>query len=353
MKTIVFVISAMAKGGAERVISVLSEDYVKRGWNVEIVLLLHDIVQYELRPEIIVENISNDKMGFIKNVPNLVFKLRKIFRKTKPDIVVSFMDSAIITDVASIGLKIKKVTSERIDPTMARRNKWYQKILYKSYGNSDLLILQTKRAQNYFENIIFTHSVVIANPIVVKCFASDKHEHRIVSVGRLKKQKNQKMLIDVFSYIHKKYPEYSLYIYGEGELRKELEEQIKFLGLNDVVKLPGNSNCIHEEIQNAEMFVLTSDYEGLSNALLEAMMMGLPCISTNCSGSDEVICDGIDGLLVNVGNEKELTDAILRYIEKPYEREIIAKKGMLKANKEYNYERVISKWREEIDKLLD
>ena len=106
-----------------------------------------------------------------------------------------------------------------------------------------------------------------------------------------------------------------LYIYGEGSCRQEIESLISELNLVDHVYLPGKSNHVHEDISNASFFVLSSDYEGLSNALLEAMYMGLPCISTDCAGSDEYIINGENGLLIPVGDLESLQQAMLRFIE--------------------------------------
>ena len=106
------------------------------------------------------------------------------------------------------------------------------------------------------------------------------------------------------------FPEYSLIIYGEGTLRKELEVTISELGIMNKVSMPGNISNIHQKLLEAEFFVLSSDYEGLSNALLEAMMMGLPCISTDCAGSNEVIISGENGILVPVGNKDRLVNAM-------------------------------------------
>lgn len=115
---------------------------------------------------------------------------------------------------------------------------------------------------------------------------------KIVTVGRLTVQKNQKLLIESFSEVLKKYPNIILEIYGDGEKREELKYIIKTLGVSNNVIFKGNILNVHEAIADAGLFVLSSDYEGLSNALMEAMMMGLPCISTTCAGSDELISDG-------------------------------------------------------------
>ena len=113
------------------------------------------------------------------------------------------------------------------------------------------------------------------------------------------------MLIRAFAKIASKYPDYTLFIYGEGPLRRDLEILIKTLHLGNQVFLQGFKKNIHEFISDAEFFILSSDFEGLSNALLEAMCMGIPCITTNVSGIDEVIHDKINGVLVSPGDEEK------------------------------------------------
>ena len=138
----------------------------------------------------------------------------------------------------------------------------------------------------------------------------------IVTVGRLEPQKNQKLLINAFSELAKKFPDYTLVIYGEGSLRKKLEKYIESKGLKDRVFLPGAKNNIQEYIKDASLFVLSSDYEGIPNALIEAMAIGLPCVSTDCSpgGARELITNGENGVIVECRNSNELATAMARLL---------------------------------------
>ena len=127
---------------------------------------------------------------------------------------------------------------------------------------------------------------------------------------RLMPQKNHELLIRSFARFHRQFPEYTLHIFGEGELEGELRRLIGSLGLTAHAFLEGNDPNVHERIRDAEMFVLSSDFEGLSNALLECMAMGIACISTRCEGSADVIRDGENGLLVDIGDEEGLARAM-------------------------------------------
>ena len=349
MKQIVFLTGAMSRGGAERVISLLSAHYVQLGWRVRILMLLHDRVEYDLDPAVEVLNLSNDKVKAVLDMPRLMGKVRSFVKKEKPDAVVAFMAPiCLIAGFACRGLKTRLVVSERIDPALDPRNPVFRKLLNDVYAKADLTVFQTERAKNYFPEKIRSNSVIIPNPIAVKCTATQQRSHRIVTAGRLMPQKNQKMLIDAFAKFHDSYPAYKLDIYGEGPLQAELQQRIDSLGLTDAITLRGNVSNIHQEIADAEMFVLSSDFEGLSNALLEAMMMGHACISTNCAGSDEAIQNGENGLLVPVGDQQALTAAMEQLAADP---ELAAKLGNAakETAQQYTVDRVIDKWRKAIE----
>lgn len=344
-----FFIGSMQRGGAERVISILANDYCCRGWDVDIVLLLNNKVEYELNDRIRIVDLSGPGSGYIKNAAYWLTNIRCYLKKQKPDKVVSFVariNALVLT--AALGLRLHIVISERNDPNQDGRGAVMQKYCNKIYQRANKIVFQNKYQQTCFSSKLLGKSAIIPNPIQVKKEALEQRSHRIVTVGKLMHQKNQKMLINAFSAVYKKHPEYILDIYGEGVLRNELQQQIDSLGLTEVVTLRGNVLDIHEQIADAEIFVLPSDFEGLSNALLEAMMMGFPCVAANYPGCDEVICDGKNGLLVPVGNQGELEKSLEKLISDP---ELAARLG--KTAKEDSVQfavaTVIEKWREAIE----
>lgn len=344
MKQIVFLTGSMGRGGAERVISLLSHQYVQKGWRVRILQLLHNEIGYALDGEVEVLDFSNDKVKAVLDMGRLIGKVRNFVKKEKPDAVVAFMAPiCLIAGFACRGLKTRLVVSERIDPAQDARNPVFRMALNDVYAKADLTVFQTMRACNYFSEEIQKNSVIIPNPIQVKSLAQDDKALRIVTAGRLMPQKNQAMLIRAFERIYRKYPEYTLDIYGEGNLREALQEQINSLGLEKAVTLRGNVSDIHEQIKNATMFVLPSDFEGLSNALLEAMMMGLPCISTNCAGSDEVIRHGENGLLIPVGDENALLEAMEKIICDPELAQKLGRTAKADSAK-FEVDKVIEQW---------
>ena len=350
MKTIVFVTGAMSRGGAERVISILSDHYANKGWNVEILMVLHNKIEYEINPNVKVVNVSKEGNKILGLMP-LIKRVRKHIEEVSPDIIVAFMAQiSLITGLACKKQIDKVICSERIDPSKVQRNFIYKHTLNKIYSKCNCTVLQTKRAWEYFPNAVRENSVIIGNPIRVQYFAEDDREHKFVTAGRLTEQKNHKMLISAFDTVHKLHPEYKLDIYGEGPLRDELQDFINSRKLEDAVTLVGNVSDLHKRMSVAESFVLSSDYEGLSNALLEAMMMGLPCISTDCAGSDEAIENGENGILVPVGDEKKLEQAMLEVITNAAYRNKLGTNAKQSSEK-YKVENIIQQWTDVIEEV--
>ena len=348
MRSIMFMIPSMIRGGAERVVSILANDYASRGWDVSILMLLHSHVGYDLAPSIKVIDISDDSKPVALMYPFLIMRVKKAVKTAKPDIIVSFMsNTCLISGPACRGVNARLVVSERIDPYQDRRNFIVRAALNSIYSRSDCCVLQTKRAYNYFPAKVRAKSVIIPNPVKVDAVGTYGGK-RVVASGRLNRQKNHEMLIRAFSDLHDGFPDWRLDIYGEGPERGNLEALVKKLGLSGFVSLVGNVPDVHRQMADAGLYVLSSDFEGLSNSLLEAMMMGLPCISTDCAGSDEAITDMENGLLVPVGDRKALADAMKRLMS---DRELAMKLGekAKSTSGRYRFENVIMEWRKAIE----
>ena len=340
-KKIFFISFTSGRDGATRVMSLLMNEYAKQGCDVTFVV--RDIFQQiELDKNVNViqlgKNSRFSKRYFIKWLRNYV-------KIEKPDVVVSFLLMPnIITLLATRGIETRVVISERNDPTAYKISyKILSKIFYRF---TDAMVFQTERAQNCYSKTLQSKGTIIRNPVAVQNYAVDS-VMKFVSAGRLEPQKNQKMLIKAFSSFHKTHPQHVLYIYGEGSLRSELESLIGQLGMQDSIFLPGNVTEIHDKIKDAECFILPSNFEGLSNALLEAMMMGLPCISTCCSGSDEIIENGVNGLLVELDNAVEMEQAMKRVADSIEFRRSLANNAFESA-KNYSVESIIDQWKKVI-----
>lgn len=351
-KKILFFTGAMGRGGAERVITLLSESYISQGWDVAIGMVLHDIVEYDIPNgvKLIPVASSRGKIGVFETCLNI----KKLVDKFDPTVIVSFLAPVCVLVDFSIGRRKKCpiLMSERIDPSMAKRNKLLAFAINKAYSHSDCFIVQTKKARDYFSDLIKKKSIIIPNPIRVECERVENVEKRIVTAGRLVEQKNHKLLIEAFSMLHEIYPEYKLEIYGKGELRETLIKQIQTLNLSKNVFLKGTVSNLHEEISTADIFVLSSNYEGLSNAFLEAMLMGFPVISTDCAGANEYIISGENGIITPVGDRKALFEAMKLLIENPSLKSTIGKNAK-KSVSHVRVENIINNWRSIIDSTIE
>ena len=314
-KKITFFLGGMTRGGAERVISILSKEYARRGWKTDIGVLLSARLEYEIDETTNFLDFTGESGSTIKRIPYWLRTIREYVKREKPDVIVSFLAKInAFVQLACLGLEVEIIVSERNDPRHEKRELPIRILNALLYPKAKKIVFQTEKVRSCFRKKIRENSCVIVNPIIVKEKRLDERKKKIVTAGRITKQKNHKLLINSFSEVSKLYPEYELWIYGDGELKGELEELCQFLAINEKVHFPGSVPDIHRQMADAEMFVLSSDFEGLSNALMEAMTMGLPCIATDCAGSDELICDGENGLIVPVGNRKDLSKAMARLI---------------------------------------
>ena len=227
---------------------------------------------------------------------------------------------------------IIKVYSERNDPT--RLNRLELSLLKKIYKRADLFVCQSKKIYDYYSCIPESKKVIIPNPIdesILPKPVLEEENRTIVSVGRLHKQKNQALLIDSFAMAAKKLPkDCNLIIYGDGPLRTKLQRTIDGSGYSDRIRLAGASKDVLEDIKGCALFVLSSDYEGFPNALLEAMAIGLPVISTNFfSGTAAEIVKKENGIVVPIDDRNEMTKAIIKMMSNKKMRTKIRKNNVL------------------------
>lgn len=315
-KVIYFSTGTLSSGGAERVISILANDMVKEGNKITIFMWKGNTVFYQFDERIKIISIEEESQS--TSIIRKMLWLRGYVRKNRPDIFLSFLAIFnIVCLVTLAGLKVKTIVCERNDPRFTPLQKPLRYIRNWIYKYSDGILTQTDNNKIYFPDSIQKKTTVIYNPIFMdSCFVgSAKFAHKqktIISVARLTPQKNQIMLIDAFAKFHEKYPEHKLYIYGEGQSREKLENHIERLKLSDFIFLPGVVENVFEFLKSAEMFVLSSDFEGMPNSLLEAMCVGLPCISTKVSGAVDLIDDGKNGFLVDINSVTQLSDTMCR-----------------------------------------
>ncbi|MCM1122094.1 MAG: glycosyltransferase [Eubacterium sp.] len=310
---IVFVIPNMTGGGTERVISLLSDEYIRMGHEVAIMQFAGYEHAYELNDRVDDFSVASKSGGNPIVMWKRFVAMRRYFKQNSDAYIFAFcVMGAVFSVLTTWGMKRYILVAERNSPDSCN----VKKLRNWAYRRADRITFQTPDGISYFPKEIAEKAVVIPNPIdeSVPGRYEGIRKHRIVTVGRLHKQKNHALLLEAFADFSKKFADYELHIYGEGELEQELKGQAKLLGIYDKVIWHGFCANVREEIQDARMFVLSSDFEGISNSMLEALAMGVPTISTDCpiGGARVYIEPGESGLLVPVRDRRALAQAMIR-----------------------------------------
>jgi len=322
---IMFYISSLAKGGAQRVILNLAEHLIAKGHQVTVVTTAIVENEYELpcKANRIISDISDDEItsSRIVNLKKRFCKLRNIWKTGKPDVIISFIGkNNFMAIMTAWGLDIPVVTSVRGDP----KEEYYSKVnrfLAKTLmGKSTGIVLQTPDAKAYFPKWMQKKAIILDNPLnpdFIDEYYNGERENVIVSVGRIDANKNQKLIIDAFYQIADEFPDVKLVLYGDGEDREKLLKYVQNNSYQSRILLPGEVNNVKERIKRAKIFVLSSNTEGMPNALMEALALGIPSISTDCPcGGPRMLMEGKEnGILVPVGDSVKMAEAMKTILE--------------------------------------
>lgn len=346
-----FVISSLAKGGAERVISLLANYLYELGMIVKISLISNKKIEYKINSGVIIDAISDEN----KNPIMRLKFIRKTVKDFNPKVVISFLSVINIYTICSLKLtRYPVIVSERNDPRF-RNSKGFNTLLLKfAYNLADGIVFQSKEVQSLFYKKAQRKSCIISNPLHPQLPApfSGKREKIIVAVGRLEKQKNYPLLLKSFANFNKRSIKHKLIIYGDGSEKQKLKDLAISLHIDDSVEFAGLVDNIYNRVLKAGLFILSSDFEGMPNALMEAMALGLPCIATDIpSGSTKMLIKNMkNGILVPVNDISEMTKAITLLLENKKLNNYISKEAT-KIKEEYNLDLIVQKWLDYIDKI--
>ena len=310
-KKIAFVIGALAPGGAERVITNLSNSLIG-DFDVTIITFIESEPFYTLNNSVKVISCFKElprPKSFIDSLKlnySILKKTSEITKREKVDLLIGFITQANIKAVLAAKLnKIPCLISERNDPLKSDIPKLWVTLRKYIYPKADCLIVQTEKVKQVYERMIKTKEmVVLPNPIsselsqLSEAYTTDR-ENIILSVGTFNDDKRQERIIYAFNELQ--LSNWKLILLGEGPNRSKLEALIKELKLSDKVQLISKVKNVHDYYNKASVFAFSSKAEGFPNVLLEAMDFGLPSISTDCNyGPSELIVDGENGFLVPV-----------------------------------------------------
>lgn len=363
---IAFLINSLGKGGAERVVINLAGHFAGQG--KEILLVTSRVLpeEYEVRfpakRRLLEEEIKSAPFGRIGKIPARIRGLAKIWKEERPDLIIAFVGKMNLYAVLSAGrMEIPVILSVRSDPAREYPSYFQKKLAEKLFRKAAGVVFQTEDAMHFFSKEVQKHSVILPNALsesFVKARYEGTRNDEIVMVGRLDQNKNHALLFRAFAKIHEEYPSFRIKIYGAGLLGSDTEPVLKKLagelGIEKKVDFMGRASDIRNQIERARIFVLASDYEGMPNALLEAMATGLAVISTDCpcGGPAAVIRNGENGLLIPVGDADALETALRRILENPQSEEAMGKEAA-KLAKELTPLKVCRKWQDEIERMVE
>lgn len=362
---IVFVTNSIGFGGAEKMIAFVANGMYERGHQVTIVNynVVEDYInahQQTFLSGIQVHSFSSTRCRKLIFLEKIIY-LYKIAKKNNADIIIGFTSypgfaAKIVGDL----LHIPSIMSERGNPFMTYNLRNIPTLLTLFFINrSKGAVFQTEGASLFYSKQLQKRGCIIPNPIALPPDLQKTqeliHEKSIVSVGRLNNNpKRYDIMLQGFALFVKKHPEYSLKLYGKGEDEDNIKKLAQNLAIEDKVCLMGISDNPMKDICNSEIFVITSDYEGISNALLEAMAIGMPCISTDSppGGARMLIQDKINGQLIPVEDYNALAQAMCNYVE---DKEFAFSCGQKAKNviEKFHPTRILNKWEDYLMAIIN
>lgn len=352
---IAIVISTLAGGGAERVLTEMVNAWAQRGWQVTIISWTagHDEEAYAISPAVIrmpldVLRKSDNWPSRLQNSTRRLTALRKALRRVRPDVILSFMAATNVTVLlASMGLRFPVVVSERSDPsTTANLSRVWRVLRRLIYRKADLVVAQTAGAGAWLDKYCGVQSIVIPN--LLRTLPAPPvgllRENIILGVGRLVPEKDWETLLRAFALVRARNPGWRLVIVGEGPSRENLERLASDLSIRESTSFPGFTRQPEAHMARAAISVLCSQFEGFPNALLESMAMGAAVVASDCGpGPRELITEGVDGRLFKTGDAEALACLLEKLMENPALR---SKMGMQAARvrEKFSPVNVMAQW---------
>ena len=369
-RRILFLVSSMNSGGAERVAANLANAWVERGYQVTLVITYSKRGEcfYALSDKIELCYLSDVAGNSYQFSPFVQFRrflaLRHLIKTIQPDVVLSFLTNVnVATILAAWGSGYAVIVSERIYPPMESVGWFYNLLRVLTYPYAASVVVQTKVGMQWIiENIRGAQSTVIPNPVPYPLSVFEPKlapqtllangRKLLLGVGRLVDQKRFDCCLLSFATLAKRYADWDLVILGEGPLRGALESQIEALGLESRVYLPGGVGNVGDWYAWADLYVMSSSFEGFPNTLVEAMAHGCAAVSYDCNtGPRDIIRDGEDGMLVNpVGDVAALTSALDQLMGDDERRERMAQKAV-DVRERFSQASILAMWDELFDRV--
>ena len=349
---ITFFIGSLSGGGAERVVCNLSNFLIEKGHDISVLTVGKADNRYYIDERVKVSSLETEKR--IKFYPlRVLVKMARLKKRLKNDGVDLFV--ALLPETISALMRLKRLIKSPVIVCERNSPEFYGKStvkdMLKRFKAAEGAVFQTEEIKNFYSEKISLKSFKVipnaVNPEFILPPFNGERRKTVISVGRHNAQKNFDLLISAFAEVSKDFPEYTLEIYGKGELTQEYKAQCGKLGITDKVMFCGFCDNVKEKLYGADLFVISSDYEGVPNALIEAMALSTPCVSTDFSGGGAraLIENGKNGLLVKMGDKAGLVAAMKRVLSD----RVFAEKLAVNANKiteKLSPEKIYGEWEE-------
>jgi len=357
---ILFLVSSLNTGGAERVATTLASAWARRGDDVTLVSTYPRRGEcfYPLDAGVKLVWLA-DRLGAARNPVSITVAklrvLRAMMRDEAPDVVISFLTNVnVMALLARRGLQVPIIVCERTNPSAATNSGPVLRMVRRfTYPWAEVVTVQSDSSVLSFKRMVpgIRRLEVIPNPLPPALLERPPRRpvrtgrKRLMAMGRLVKAKQFDVLIEIFSLLAPRQPDWDLVIWGDGPMREALAGQVAGLGLEARVSLPGRTDAPWDELANADVFALTSAVEGFPNVLLEAMALGLPCIAFDCpSGPAEMTRDGKDALLIPMDDTAGFYDGLDRLMQDAELRTELSRRAAESVRGRYALPRVLDRW---------
>jgi glycosyltransferase involved in cell wall biosynthesis len=362
MKILLFMYS-LHHGGAERVVVNLSSEWVAQGHEVSVVTLTSPASDfYTLHSSVkrIPLDLAGAPGGFAMAMyanARRIWALRRVLARMQPDIVLGIETRpSVMAILAGLGLPCKVIAAEHIHPPMLREGTLWETLRRWSYPLADRVIALTEKSKTWLQQecnckavTVIPNSIslpiAVGQPVVPSWEVVADGRRVMLAAGRMSEQKGFDILIDAFARIANTHPAWDLVILGDGADRRALAKQVAAAGLNQRVLLPGLVGNMPDWYERADLYVMSSRFEGFPMTLIEAMASGCPVVSFDCdTGPRDIITQGYDGLLVDaVGDPQALADALSRLAQDDETRTLMASRARAVVER-FSPAKVFSMW---------
>lgn len=351
MKQIHFVIQSLQFGGAERVMTELASYFCDKGYKVTIITLYREVKGYDIENRIHRINLNIPTNGIKKLVVGRK-KLRECLKQENATICISFDILANILTLLSAPSTIYRIISERNAPKQTSLSLASKILRFLIYRKCDLCVFQTEEARKCYGKEIQKKGVVIPNPVkqTLPYIHKENRKNEIVAVGRLERQKNYEEMILGFELFYSEHSNYVLKIYGDGSQKDSLKEMIRTKGLDECVLIYDAKDDVHEYMKEADIFLMTSLYEGIPNSLMEAMAMGYAVVAYDCpiGGCRLLIEDNENGILLERKNVFSIAESLSKLADDADLRDKLGKNA-IKVRERFSIDHVGNMWKQLIE----